>query len=272
MAVTLRLDNVRVVNFTGGQGSGDFTSGSFTTVAGTLLVAVVCVDTQPFGGTSGANAVFRAITPTTSGTTWIQKVATNTLTQAYTGMVGIYIADSPGSGSSTFSMAGGTTWDSDVGCVDVTMLEIDSVAAAASQNGKIGDTYSISASGRDPGAQSCAWTAGGAAGSSGWIIGAFAGDGDNATNATAGASYTATTSRSPGGSGLGPYLSSRVEWIAAAAQTSTAWADLASAAVIYDYALAGIEIVVTGGGGGGGVAPSGLIIPTSAAARRASTW
>src|SRR5436189_2304223 len=123
-------------------------------------------------------------------------------------MAAIYVAASPGAGSgNTFSMASGTTWDTDVGCVDLTILEIDTVAAAASQSGKTGNTFSISATGRDPGAQTCAWTAGGNAGATGWIIGAFAGDGDNATTATQGASYTASTARSPGGSGLGPYLS-----------------------------------------------------------------
>lgn len=258
MAVTVRLDNVRVVNQGAGQGSGDFTSGTFSTAASTLLVAIVKADAQPFGGASGMNAAFRAITPTTSGTTWRKLIDSDTSTQAYTGMAAIYVADSPGAGSGrTFAMAGTGAWDTDTNAVDVTILEIDGgMALAANQNGKTGVSFSISGSGRDPGAQTLNWTGGGSAGTGGWLVAAFAGDGDNATTATAGASYTGSTGRSPGGSGLGPYLSSKDEWIASSGQSSTAWADLASAAAIYDYALVAVEIVVASAGQSATLSPA----------------
>lgn len=235
MAVTYtkRLDVLAIDHGSADPGgSGDYTSSSFTTAAGTVLAAIICYDNQG-GDISGAIP-----TPTTSGLTWV-KLKGQYGSGAYTSHAEIWVADNASSGSKTIAQAGTGAWDTGVNCISLVILEFTGAAAVASQNGATAGTYSASGSGRDPGAQST--TLSGAPATSSYVVAAVAADGACGTGITVGAGWTEEADH-PGNISVGPYLGSQVQTRTASTSTTVAWADLSTDSFVFDFILVAAEI------------------------------
>jgi hypothetical protein len=185
--------NARVVDHSAqpdDAASGDFTSSTFTTVAGSLLVAVVTIDNQNF-----PLAASNVPTPTTSGTTWTLAGSAGNDSANYSARTRVYMADSPGAGSSnTFAMSSANTnWDNYVNCIDLCILEFPNALPVASQTSlAINQTYNGSGAGRDLEALSVTLSA--APASTSWTLTAFAGDGGT-SGATPGTGFTEIADR-----------------------------------------------------------------------------
>lgn len=241
MAYTKRLD-ARVKDLGTGIGSGDFTSGAFTTVAGSLLCAIVTVNQQ-----NAATALNAATcpNPTTTGTTWGAPIRIADADAVFEPIVLVYFADSPGDHADrTFAMAGSSNWDTHVNCVDLCIIEFDGGLAKASQTGGFSTLSSNSGSARDPGTGGVGALSA-TPDTSSYVVAVFAGDG-NPSAGTPGTGWTELTDR-PAVTG-GPFLQTQIQIITGKTDTAIAWVDVStSGAQVFSYAAVAIEIEMNAG-------------------------
>lgn len=246
LSQTVRL-NARVVDNGAFGGSGDFTSGSFTTVANSLLVAFVMIDHQ------AAFTEADIPTPTTGGENWTKVRSAFNTGRTFSADVILYIKDNASSGSKTFAMSGASSWDTAPGSIDLLIYEYTGAAAVASQTATGVSSTSTSDSARDPGTQTI--TLPETPASTSYLHGAFASDTDQSSaTVTPGTSWTEDHERASGGT-FGPYLVSETQSRTGTTTTSVTWNDLSAGGnQIYDYALVGWEVRVADSGITGTVA------------------
>lgn len=243
MAITYTecLD-ARVVANSGG-GSGDFTSGAFTTVAGSMLLAVVMVHQ----GTSTLVGLADTPTPATSGTSWLLAHSVDVVDD-FTTLHLYYVADSPGAGSgNTFAMSSANAdWDSAVNAIDVVIIEYEGALAAASQPGAVASGSDLSASPRDLNAKSITLDA--TPDASSYIVASMGVDSEQDASATTpGTGWTELSDRaSTVGSSV--FLHSQVQTITGHTSTSVDWNDVATLGGAYDLTMGALEILAAGGG------------------------
>lgn len=259
MALTYtKIHSSRPVNFVAGSGSGDFTSASFTTQAGTLLLAIVSLDSQG----SIQMAASDIPLPTTGGLTWAKISGASTDdpdgASPFTNRTHMYWADNASGGSKTFAMSGASTrWDNDVGCIDLVILEFTGALAVASQAGGVAATRTVQGAGNDPGAVSVTLSA--APASTSITVAAFGCDGDGVSSVTPGTGWVEEYDATSGGAG-GPYLSCQVQTRATGSTSATVnWNDVdaSNTGRIFDYSRVALEVQDAGGAGTPDATPGG---------------
>ncbi len=243
MTYTTRY-SAREVDQGSGSGSNDFTSGTFTTVAGSLLVAFILQDTNDAGGYCLPSVDFP--TPTTTGTTWVLQGYAE-LAENYTTNVAVYFADSPGAHSDrTFAMSSSDTeWDSYGNTLDLVIIEFPDGVAEASQAGTSGKIESSNPSAVNPGQTDLTLDA--SPDTTSYVVMGCVKDTNSDGGATVGSGWTEVWDQD---ASSGPYGSSQVQLKTGHTSTTCPWDRINywDSATIYDYTAFGIEVETSGDG------------------------
>lgn len=233
-----KIHDSRPVSHGGAQGSGDFTSASWTVVSGSsLLVACFHVDNQaPSSSTLTESDI---PTPTTSGLTWTKVGSAYNTGRFWSAHAIIYKADASSSGSKTWQQAGSSSWDTEINAIDLVIYELSGALAASSQTKAVGNAVSTSGTGRDPGAQSVTLPV--APASNSVVFGLASLDHASTGSVTPGSGWTEGHERAA--NGAGPFLNSESQYRTGTTSTTVPWADLSNDTQVFDYALLAWEVL-----------------------------
>lgn len=225
-----------------GGSSGDFTTLGFTTEAGSLLVAMVLMDSQGASGPVLPTADWP--TPVTSGTTWVRKHEAE-FNGINTTAIAVYMADSPGLGyARTFGMnSADTEWDAAASCIDVVIWEFPVAAAEASQPGAVGQLEDDSASARNPAAETV--VLGSAPAASSFIVAGVAKDSAVDGGATSSTGWEEDWDHDSHASG--PFLSAQAMIKTGHTSTSVTWdrVNTTDASNVFDFMAIAVEVLLT---------------------------